>query len=154
MLDITQLRRDLAQVVARLETRKKPQTYLDVDRFGALEAERKTLQTRTEQLQAKRNALSKQIGQMKGRGEDTSALMAEVNGIADEMKSGGERLEALQAELSQLLMSVPNLPQDDVPVGADETANAEVRRWGTPRSFDFAVKDHVQTSTSRSKGRR
>ena len=143
MLDITQLRRDLPAVVAKLETRKNPQPYLDVDRFGALEAERKTLQTRTEQLQAKRNALSKQIGQMKGKGEDASALMAEVNGIADEMKSGGERLEALQAELSQLLMSVPNLPQDDVPVGADETANAEVRRWGTPRSFDFAVKDHV-----------
>jgi seryl-tRNA synthetase len=143
MLDITQLRRDLPAVVAKLETRKNPQPYLDVDRFGALEAERKTLQTRTEQLQAKRNALSKQIGQMKGKGEDTSALMAEVNGIADEMKSGGERLEALQAELSQMLMSVPNLPQDDVPVGEDETANAEVRRWGTPRSFDFAVKDHV-----------
>lgn len=143
MLDITQLRRDLPAVVAKLETRKNPQPFLDIDRFGALEAERKTLQTRTEQLQARRNALSKQIGQMKGKGEDTTALMAEVNGIADEMKSGAERLEALQAELSQMLMSVPNLPQDDVPVGADETANAEVRRWGTPRSFDFAVKDHV-----------
>ena len=86
MLDITQLRRDLPAVVAKLETRKNPQPFLDVDRFGALEAERKTLQTRTEQLQARRNALSKQIGQMKGKGEDTSVLMAEVNGIADEMK--------------------------------------------------------------------
>lgn len=143
MLDITQLRRDLDSVVARLETRKNPQPFLDVARFTALEAERKTLQTGTEQLQARRNALSKQIGQMKGKGEDTTALMSEVSGIGDEMKAGGERLEALQAELAALLMGVPNLPQDDVPVGPDETANVEVRRWGTPRSFDFDVKDHV-----------
>ena len=89
MLDITLLRRDLAAVVARLEARKTPQPFLDVARFSALEAERKTLQTRTEALQAQRNALSKQIGQKKGKGEDTTALMAEVGGIADTMQASG-----------------------------------------------------------------
>lgn len=143
MLDINLLRRDLAAVVARLERRKNPQPFLDVPRFTALEAERKTIQTRTEELQAKRNALSKQIGQAKGKGEDTSALMAQVNGIADELKAGAERLETLQAELQLMLMSIPNLVQDVVPLGADESANLEVRRWGTPRAFDFAPKDHV-----------
>lgn len=143
MLDITLLRRDLDSVVARLETRKTPQPYLDVERFRALEGERKSLQTRTEELQAKRNALSKQIGQMKGKGEDASVLMAEVSGIADEMKAGAERLEALQAELSLMLMGVANLPHESVPVGPDEHANVEQRRWGTPRTFDFPVKDHV-----------
>ncbi|MBP6901216.1 MAG: serine--tRNA ligase [Burkholderiaceae bacterium] len=143
MLDINLLRRDLASVVARLETRKTPQPYLDVQRFSSLEAERKTLQTRTEELQARRNALSKQIGQKKGKGEDTAELMAEVAGIGDAQKQGAERLEAIQAELSALLLAVPNLPDAAVPVGADEAANQEVRRWGQPRSFDFAVRDHV-----------
>ncbi|MDO9286247.1 MAG: serine--tRNA ligase [Aquabacterium sp.] len=143
MLDINQLRRDLPSVLARLEARKSPQPFLDVPRFTALEAERKTLQTRTEELQARRNSLSKQIGQAKGRGEDTSATMAEVAGIADAMKAGAERLDALQAELATMLMSVPNLPDAGVPVGADEHANTEVRRWGTPGSYAFPVKDHV-----------
>jgi seryl-tRNA synthetase len=143
MLDINLLRRDLAGVIARLETRKTPQPFLDVERFTALEAERKRIQTRTEELQARRNAVSRQIGQAKGKGEDTSASMAEVAGIADELRAGAERLEALQADLQLMLMSLPNLPQPGVPVGADETANAEVRRWGTPKVFDFAVKDHV-----------
>jgi len=150
MLDITQLRRDLNAVVARLEARKTPQPYLDVARFTALEGERKTLQTRTEELQAQRNQLSKQIGMLKGRaakGEDTAAqveqAMAQVSAIADEMTAGAARLDALQGELNGLLMSVPNLPQADVPVGSDETSNLEVRRWGTPKSYDFAVKDHV-----------
>jgi seryl-tRNA synthetase len=143
MLDITQLRRDLPAVVERLEARKNPQPFLDVARFSALEAERKVQQTRTEELQARRNALSKQIGQAKGKGEDTTALMAEVAGIGDEMKAGGERLEATQSELSAMLMAVPNLPHESVPVGPDESANAEVRRWGTPGVYDFAVKDHV-----------
>ncbi|WP_395700921.1 serine--tRNA ligase [Aquabacterium sp.] len=143
MLDITLLRRDLNAVVARLETRKTPQPFLDVARYGALEAERKTLQTRTEELQARRNSLSKQIGQLKGKGEDTSALMAEVGGIGDAMKAGAERLDAIQAELAEMLMGVPNLPDPSVPVGPDETANVEVRRWGTPRPFDFTPKDHV-----------
>ena len=143
MLDITQLRRDLPGVVARLNARKTPQPYLDVGRFSALEAERKTLQTRTEELQARRNSLSRQIGQNKGRGEDSAALMAEVAGIADEMKAGADRLEAILAELQAQLMSLPNLPHDSVPVGADESANAEVRRWGLPGVYDFSVKDHV-----------
>ena len=143
MLDITLLRRDLNAVVARLETRKTPQAFLDVARFTELETERKTLQTRTEELQAKRNSLSKQIGQLKGKGEDTSALMAEVGGIGDTMKASAERLEAIQAELSTMLMHVPNLPDPSVPVGADEHANAEVRRWGTPQTYAFEVKDHV-----------
>jgi seryl-tRNA synthetase len=147
MLDINQLRRDLPSVLAGLEARKSPQPFLDVPRFTALEAERKTLQTRTEELQARRNSLSRQIGQAKGRGEDTSAPMAEVAGIADQMKAGAERLDALQAELATMLMSVPNLPDASVPVGADESANAEVRRWspsGTgPGRHDFPVRDHV-----------
>ncbi|OYT89908.1 MAG: serine--tRNA ligase [Burkholderiales bacterium PBB6] len=143
MLDLTLLRRDLAAVVARLETRKNPQPFLDVDRFTALEGERKALQMRTEELQARRNALSKQIGMKKGKGEDASAEMAEVGGIGDAQKAGAERLEAIQSELASMLMSIPNLPQEGVPVGADESGNVEVRRWGTPRSFDFTVKDHV-----------
>jgi seryl-tRNA synthetase len=143
MLDINLLRRDLDGVIAKLERRKTPQPFLDVQRFTALESERKSIQTRTEELQARRNALSKQIGMKKGKGEDTSALMVEVNGIADELKAGAERLEQVQAELHAMLMGVPNLPHDSVPVGADESANVEVRRWGTPRAFDFAVRDHV-----------
>jgi seryl-tRNA synthetase len=143
MLDISLLRRDLAGVVARLEARQRPQGFLDVDRFTALESERKRIQTRTEELQARRNALSRQVGQHKARGEDASAPMAEVTGIADELKSGAERLEAIQRALGEMLMGVPNLPHDSVPVGDDENANVEVRRWGEPRRFDFPVRDHV-----------
>ena len=143
MLDITQLRKDLDAVIERLNARKNPQPFLDVERFKALEAERKAVQTRTEELQARRNSLSKQIGMAKGKGEDASALMAEVGSIADELKAGAERLDAIQHELNDLLMGVPNLPDASVPAGADEHGNVEVRRWGTPRSFDFEVKDHV-----------
>lgn len=143
MLDITLLRKDLDSVVASLEKRKSPQPYLDVERFQSLENERKAIQTRTEELQAKRNSLSKQIGGMKGRGEDTTAVMAEVNGLADELKNSADRLDVLQSELSTLLMNVPNLPHESVPVGADEEGNLELRRWGAPRVFDFDVRDHV-----------
>ncbi len=146
MLDINLLRRDLPAVLAQLQRRKNPQPYLDVVRYEALEAERKTIQTSTEQLQARRNAASKSIGQLKGKGEDTSALMAEVNGIADALKSGAERLDQLQQELQTLLMGLPNLPQADVPDGADETGNVEARRWGAPRraaELGFAPRDHV-----------
>jgi seryl-tRNA synthetase len=143
MLDITLLRKELASVVARLDKRQSPQPFLDVDRFSALEAERRTIQVRTEELQARRNSLSKQIGQLKARGEDTAATMAEVGGIGDTLKASAERLDAIQSELSALLMAVPNLPQDNVPVGPDESANVEVRRWGTPRVFDFPIRDHV-----------
>ncbi|WIV99598.1 serine--tRNA ligase [Kinneretia aquatilis] len=143
MLDINLLRKDLAAVVARLNTRKNPQAFLDEARYAALETERKGVQMRTEELQSRRNSLSKQIGMLKGKGEDASAVMAEVGGIGDELKAAAERLEAIQAELSTMLMSVPNLPDESVPVGSDESGNVEVRRWGTPRSFDFEVRDHV-----------
>ena len=143
MLDITLLRKDLATVVARLETRQSPQPFLDVARFGTLESERKGLQMRTEELQARRNSLSKEIGKKKGQGADASAEMAEVNGIAGELERSAARLEAIQAELATMLMSLPNLPDASVPVGPDESANVEVRRWGTPRSFEFAPRDHV-----------
>ncbi len=143
MLDINLLRKDLPQVIARLNARKSPQPFLDVARFESLESERKTLQTRTEELQARRNQLSKQIGQAKARGEDVAPIMAEVAQIKLTLETDAARLDALQAELHDLLMAVPNLPYPDVPVGADETENVELRRWGVPRQFDFAVRDHV-----------
>ena len=143
MLDIALLRKDLDSVLARLAKRKNPQPFLDEARFRELEAERKTLQARTEDLQAQRNSLSKQIGALKGKGEDTTAVMAQVGGIGDELKASAERLEVLQTELSGLLMAVPNLPHDSVPVGSDESGNVEVRRWGTPGTYAFEVKDHV-----------
>ena len=143
MLDINLLRRDLDGVVAALQKRKTPQPFLDVARFSTLEAERKSLQTRVEELQASRNALSKRIGQLKAKGEDSAGPMAEVAKIAEGLSEGARVLEHIQAELSAMLMGLPNLPHDSVPVGADENANVEVRRWGTPRAFDFTPKDHV-----------
>ena len=145
MLDILLLRKDLATVVARLQTRKNPQPFLDVERFQALESERKTLQTRTEELQARRNQLSKQIGALMGRGEKEAAEAAksEVGAIKQALDGSAARLEQIQAELLAILSAVPNLPHESVPVGADEADNVEVRRWGTPRAFDFAVRDHV-----------
>jgi seryl-tRNA synthetase len=147
MLDINVLRRDLPGVLARLEARKSPQPFLDVERFGALEAERKTLQTRTEELQARRNSLSKQIGQLKASGGDTAQAMSEVASIGETLREGALRLDAIQAEIGSMLMSIPNLPHESVPAGADESANVEVRRWspdgGAPRAFDFPVRDHV-----------
>ncbi len=143
MLDINLLRRDLDGVIARLQARKNPQPFLDVDRFRTLEAERKSLQTRVEELQARRNSLSKQVGQLKAKGQDASAPMAEVSGIAEQLTEGAAVLEHIQAELNDMLMGLPNLPHDSVPVGADEAANVELRRWGTPPAFDFAVRDHV-----------
>jgi seryl-tRNA synthetase len=130
-------------VVARLETRKKPQAFLDADAFVTLEGERKTIQTRTEELQAKRNSLSKLIGQLKAKRESTDAVMADVASIKDELESSALRLDAIQVEMATMLQSVPNLPHASVPVGADESGNVEVRRWGTPRQFDFTAKDHV-----------
>jgi seryl-tRNA synthetase len=143
MLDIQLLRRDLAQVVAQLERRRSPQPFLDVPRFQALEAERKQIQVATEALQARRNAASKRIGQLKGRGEDTAEAMAEVAGVGEELKAGAQRLEAIQAELHAMLMSLPNLPQAEVPDGTDEQGNVEVRRWGQAPAFDFAPRDHA-----------
>ena len=143
MLDINLLRRDLDGVIARLDARKTPQPFLDRERFLALEGERKRIQTRSEELQAQRNSLSRQIGQLKAKGEDSTAAMAQVQSLADELAASAARTEAVQAEIAALLMSLPNLPHDSVPVGADETANAEVRRWGAQRAYAFAVKDHV-----------
>jgi seryl-tRNA synthetase len=143
MLDINLLRKDLDGVIARLSTRKTPQPYLDRDRYAALEAERKTIQTRTEELQARRNALSKQIGRLKAKGGDAAAAMAEVNLLAEQLTISAARNEAVQAEIAEIMMGLPNLPHDSVPVGTDETANAEVRRWGTPRAFDFTARDHA-----------
>ena len=143
MLDINLLRKDLDEVVARLNTRKQPQPFLDVERFRALESERKQLQTRTEELQARRNQLSRLIGQHKSKGEDASEPMQQVAGIKSELEASAARLEQIQLELGELLMGVPNLPYPEVPVGADETGNREIRRWGQPRSFDFPVRDHV-----------
>ncbi|AHB06909.1 MULTISPECIES: serine--tRNA ligase [Pandoraea] len=140
MLDIQLLRKDLDGVAARLKARGYT---LDVAAFAALEAERKQIQTQTEELQARRNALSKQVGMKKGKGEDASAEIAEVGGIADKLKASSERLEEIQARLSELLLGVPNLPHESVPVGSDESQNVEVRRWGTPRQFDFTPRDHV-----------
>ncbi|MBB5369156.1 MULTISPECIES: serine--tRNA ligase [unclassified Janthinobacterium] len=140
MIDIQLLRKDIATVAARLATRK---FQLDVDGFNALEAERKAIQTRTEELQGKRNALSKQIGMLKGKGEDTSAVMAQVAGLGDELKADEAALTVVQAKLSDFIMAVPNLPHESAPVGTDESGNVEVRKVGTPRSFDFEVKDHV-----------
>ena len=146
MLDILLLRKDLDAVIARLQTRKNPQPFLDVEAFRALEAERKTLQTRTEALQAQRNSLSKQIGVLKGKGQhaEADAVMAEVGAIKTELEASAARLEVLQTELQGLLLAVPNLPHESVPVGPDEHSNVVVRSWGTPRAFDFAVKDHVE----------
>ena len=143
MLDINLLRRDLDGVVARLEKRKQPQPFLDVARFRTLEAERKTLQTRVEELQAQRNSLSKQIGQLKAKGQDASAPMAEVGRIAEGLSEGAAVLEHIQTELNGMLMSLPNLLHDSVPVGADDSANVELRRWGEPRRFEFKPRDHV-----------
>ncbi|MDM0068482.1 serine--tRNA ligase [Variovorax sp. J31P207] len=150
MLDITLLRKDLPSVVARLETRKKNQTFLDVAKFSALEAERKTLQTRTEELQARRNSLNKQIGPLKAKGESVDALMAEVNGLKAEQESSLVRLDAIQPELQALLLAVPNLPHASVPVGEDEHANVEVRRWSpqggegaSATPLGFTARDHV-----------
>jgi len=140
MLDIQLLRKDIDAVARRLADRGYT---LDVAAFQTLEAERREIQTRTEDLQARRNSLSKQIGALKGRGEDTSAVMAEVGGIGDTLKASAAQLDALQAQLADLLLGVPNVPHESVPAGRDEAGNLEVLRWGTPRQFDFEVKDHV-----------
>lgn len=140
MIDIQLLRKDIDSVAARLAARK---FQLDVATFNALEAERKQIQSGTEELQNKRNTLSKQIGMLKGKGEDTSAVMAEVAGLGDELKASAARLESVQNSISAFMLAIPNLPHESVPAGVDETGNVEMRKVGTPRSFDFEVKDHV-----------
>lgn len=140
MLDIQQLRSNLDAVAEGLAKRGKP---IDFTEFKALETERKTLQTRTQDLQSQRNTLSKQIGMLKGKGEDASAVMAEVGALGDELKASEARLSELLNQFNALLATLPNIPDDTVPVGADETGNVEAKRWGTPKTFDFEVKDHT-----------
>ncbi|AGG33124.1 Seryl-tRNA synthetase [beta proteobacterium CB] len=140
MIDPQLLRKDIAAVAARLATRK---FQLDVEKFNTLESERKSLQTRTEELQAKRNQLAKAIGMKKGKGEDAAAEMAEATQINVDMESGAARLAILQAEIADFLMGIPNLPDEAVPVGKDEAENKEVKRWGAIPVFSFPVKDHV-----------
>ncbi len=151
MLDITLLRKDLPSVIARLETRKSPQLFLNVDAFCAIEAERKTIQTRTEELQARRNSLSKQIGQLKAKGPagqpEADAAMAEVNALKAELENSANRLTQIQDELQALLLAVPNLPHESVPMGADEHGNVVVRSWGSPTAMSFEAKDHVDVGT-------
>ncbi len=140
MLDIQLLRNNLDAVAERLATRGKP---IDFSEFQALEAERKTLQTKTQELQAQRNMLSKQIGMLKGKGEDASGVMAEVAKLKADLDASEARLNELLPQMEAIVAAIPNLPDESVPVGKDETANVELKRWGTPRAFDFAVKDHV-----------
>ncbi len=140
MLDSKLIRSQLHYVAARLATRGYS---LDVTRIEALEAQRKSLQTRTEQLQAERNARSKSIGQAKQRGEDIAPLLAEVDRMGGELDEGKRELDGIQLELDELLLGIPNLPHESVPVAADEEGNVEVRRWGAPKVFDFPIQDHV-----------
>jgi seryl-tRNA synthetase len=145
MLDIQLLRNDLDAVAARLATRGKA---IDFTQFSALETERKTLQTRTQELQASRNSLSKQIGMLKGKGEDASEVMAQVAAMKTELEQAEARLAELLGEFNAIVAAIPNLPNDTVPVGKDESDNVEVKRWGTPRTFDFEVKDHTDVGES------
>lgn len=140
MLDSKLVRGQPQEVAQRLATRG---FQLDVARLEGLESRRKETQTRTEQLQAERNTRSKSIGQAKQRGEDIAPLMADVERMGVELSAGKQELEAIQAELDALLLTIPNLPHESVPVGDGEDENVEVSRWGAPRAFDFEIKDHV-----------
>ena len=145
MIDIQLLRKDLDAVVARLAARK---FVLDKDAFISLESDRKQVQSRTEELQAKRNQLAKAVGMKKGKGEDASAEIAESTALNHELQSLTERLGVLQVQLNDFLMSIPNLPHESVPSGKDETENQEILRWGQVPQFDFEVKDHVDLASN------
>jgi seryl-tRNA synthetase len=140
MLDIQLLRTDLRGTAERLAKRG---FFLDIAKFESLETRRKNLQTRTQELQARRNAASRQIGNAKSRGEDVRSFLTEVSELGDELARNEAQLEEIQNELQQILLQTPNLPHDSVPEGNSEADNREVRRWGTPHSFDFPVNDHV-----------
>ncbi|MCE9633691.1 MAG: serine--tRNA ligase [Methylophilales bacterium] len=140
MLDIQYLRNDLDAAAQRLASRNYA---FDKASFAELEAQRKEVQTRTQDLQAKRNNTSKQIGIAKSKGEDTSAILAEVATLGDELKAAEEQLAVIQSQMQAFLQNIPNLPHESVPVGKSEADNIEVRKWGTPRSFDFEIKDHT-----------
>ena len=140
MLDIQLLRNDPAAVAARLKTRGY---VLDVARFESTEARRKSVQTRTQELQARRNAVSKEIGAAKGRGQDATVSLAEVAGLGDEVKALESELSVIQSGLRDWLLEIPNLPHASVPIGASEAQNVELRRLGSPREFGFEARDHV-----------
>lgn len=142
MLDPTLLRGQLAETAERLKAARGYE--LDVASFEHLEAERKTLQIRTQELQNLRNTRSKAVGMAKAKGEDASAILAEVAGIGDELKASEARLDAIRGDIEAIASGIPNLPDASVPAGADENDNVEQHRWGTPRTFDFEVKDHVE----------
>ncbi|MEZ5545106.1 MAG: serine--tRNA ligase [Lysobacteraceae bacterium] len=142
MLDPALLRGQLAATAERLKATRG--FDLDVAAFEQLEAERKAIQVRTQELQNVRNTRSKAIGMAKAKGEDASAILAEVAGIGDELKASEDRLDQIRAAIEAISSVIPNLPDASVPPGADETGNVEQHRWGTPRSFDFTVKDHVE----------
>jgi seryl-tRNA synthetase len=142
MLDPVLLRSRLAETAARL---KETRNYtLDVSAVEALESSRKQLAMETQELQNLRNTRSKSIGQAKAKGEDVAALMAEVAGLGDKLKANEQALADVQAKLADIALGIPNIPHESVPLGKDESDNVETSRWGTPRSFDFAVKDHVE----------
>ena len=142
MLDPNLLRHEPSRLAERLRDTRG--FDLDVAALESLEGERKQIQMRTQELQTERNARSKAIGQAKAQGGDVAALMAEVAGLGDELKASETRLQAIQAEIEAVALGIPNLPHDSVPAGTDETGNVEQNRWGTPRGFDFTVKDHVE----------
>jgi len=142
MLDPALLRHQPADLAERLRTSRGFE--LDVERLTALETRRKQLQVRTQELQNLRNTRSKQIGLLKARGEDAAGVMAEVAGFGDELKASEAELDQLRADIEAIALGIPNLPDASVPLGNDESANIEQSRWGTPRAFDFAVKDHVE----------
>lgn len=141
MIDQNLLRTNLEEVAQILKLKRN--FNLDVARVTSLEEQRKALQVKAENLQAERNARSKNIGTAKARGEDISALLAEVDTMGNELDAAKVELDKVQAEIRELLLNIPNLPADEVPVGKDDSENLEVSRWGTPRQFDFEIKDHV-----------
>ncbi|WP_424402871.1 serine--tRNA ligase [Pasteurella sp. PK-2025] len=141
MIDPNLLRSNLAEVAEKLKIKRHFE--LDVALLTDLEEQRKQLQVKTETLQAERNARSKNIGQAKARGEDISALLAEVDGMGIELSTTKAQLDDVLAEINQITLTIPNLPADEVPLGKDDSENLEVLRWGTPKTFDFEVKDHV-----------
>jgi seryl-tRNA synthetase len=141
MLDPVLLRSQLAATAGQLKAQRN--FDLDVAALEGFEAERKQLQTRTQELQNLRNTRSKAIGAAKGRGEDVTTLLAEVAGFGDELKASEVRLDEIRADIEAIALGVPNLPHESVPVGRDESDNVEIHRWGTPRQFDFAIRDHV-----------
>lgn len=145
MLDSKLVRTQPQEIAKRLASRG---FILDVEKIEALEQKRRTAQVKTEQLQADRNARAKSIGQAKQRGEDIAPLLAEVDQMGDDLEKSKVELDAIQTELDAILLTIPNLPDESVPIGADEEDNVEVRRWGTPKAFDFEVKDHVDLGTA------